>query len=182
VCPVTSLLPHLQHLAIAPLRASALVPAHYWARCVCRYADGIVTDSGKKVLDVPEWRQKLGIFGITGDKQTLPMHTLSPGFRARVVFCLMSLRNPHLLLLDEPTNPLDMDMIDSLAMAINRFSGGLVIVSHDFRLLEQVADNIWVCENKAITPWKGSIQDYKAHLRKQMAEGVKKMQSGAGVQ
>merc|ERR1711908_202417 len=86
---------------------------------------------GHKKMDVPDWRAKLGIFGVTGEKQTLPIKTMSPGFRARLVFCLMSLRNPHLLLLDEPTNPLDMDMIDSLALAIKQFSGGVVLVSHD---------------------------------------------------
>ena len=120
------------------------------------------------------------MFGVTGEKQTLPMKTMSPGFRARVVFCLMSLRNPHMLLLDEPTNPLDMDMIDSLALAIKNFTGGVVLVSHDFRLLEQVADTIWVCEHKTITPWPKGIQEYKKHLRKQMADGQKKLGMGAG--
>merc|ERR1712196_693998 len=119
-----------------------------------KYPDGIVTASGKKKMDITDWRGKLGIFGVTGEKQTLPMKTMSPGFRARVVFCLMSLRNPHMLLLDEPTNPLDMDMIDSLAIAIKNYSGGLVLVSHDFKLLEQVAEEICVCEHKKITPWK----------------------------
>jgi len=133
-------------------------------------------------MDVPDWRGQLGIFGITGGHQTLPMSTMSPGFRARVVFCLMSLRNPHLLLLDEPTNPLDMDMIDSLALAMKKFNGGCVLVSHDFKLLEQVADTIWVCDKKTITPWPKSIQDYKAHLRKEMAAGAKKMFKGDGVQ
>ena len=146
------------------------------------YPDGIVTAEGSKKMDVQDWRGKLGIFGVTGDKQTLPMKTMSPGFRARVVFCLMSLRNPHMLLLDEPTNPLDMDMIDSLALAIKSFSGGIVLVSHDFRLLEQVADVIWVCDNKTITPWKGNIQSYKKHLRKQMEEQAGKMFTGTGVQ
>ena len=129
-----------------------------------------------------DWRGKLGIFGVTGTKQTLPMKTMSPGFRARVVFCLMSLRNPHMLLLDEPTNPLDMDMIDSLALAIKAFSGGLVLVSHDFRLLEQVADEIWVCDEKKITPWKGDIKSYKDKLRKDMEKASKKMFTGTGVQ
>ena len=146
------------------------------------FPEGIVTAEGHKKMDVPDWRSKCGIFGITGDKQTKPMRILSPGFRARVVFCLMSLRNPHMLLLDEPTNPLDMDMIDSLALAIKKFSGGLVLVSHDFRLLEQVAEEIWVCDEKKITPWKGDIQTYKAKLRKDMANASAKMFSGAGVQ
>jgi len=87
-----------------------------------------------------------------------------------------------LLLLDEPTNPLDMDMIDSLALAIKAFNGGVVLVSHDFRLLEQVADNIWVCENKAVTPWKSDIKAYKKHLRNQMNNDIKKMSAGGGVQ
>merc|ERR1711990_1365786 len=146
------------------------------------YPDGIVTTSGMQKMDVEAWRGKLGIFGVTGDKQTLPIKTMSPGFRARLVFCLMSLRNPHMLLLDEPTNPLDMDMIDSLALAIKAFTGGVILVSHDFRLLEQVADTIWVCDEKSITPWKGDIQGYKNHLRKQMEKDLKRMQSGKGVQ
>jgi len=146
------------------------------------FPEGIVTTSGMQKMGVEEWRGKLGIFGITGDKQTLPIKTMSPGFRARVVFCLMSLRNPHMLLLDEPTNPLDMDMIDSLALAIKAFSGGVVLVSHDFRLLEQVADTIWVCDNKAITPWPGDIQSYKEKLRKDMAKASAKMFTGTGVQ
>ena len=54
-------------------------------------------------------------------------HTCAPHSAAQV------------LLLDEPTNPLDMDMIDSLALAIKKFAGGIILVSHDFRLLEQVA-------------------------------------------
>ena len=147
-----------------------------------KYPDGIVTTDGKMKMDVEAWRAKLGVFGITGEKQTLTIKTMSPGFRARLVFCLMSLRNPHMLLLDEPTNPLDMDMIDSLALAIKNFAGGLVLVSHDFRLLEQVADEIWVCDEKKITPWKGDIKSYKDKLRKDMAKASDKMFTGTGVQ
>ena len=65
------------------------------------YPDGVVTKDGKVKMDVEDWRAKLGIFGVTGEKQTLPIKTMSPGFRARLVFCLMSLKNPHMLLLDE---------------------------------------------------------------------------------
>lgn len=75
---------------------------------------------------------------------------------------------PHLLLLDEPTNHLDMETIDALADAINDFDGGLMLVSHDFRLISQVAEEIWVSENQTITKWPGTIESYKEHLRKKV--------------
>lgn len=52
----------------------------------------------------------------------------------RVVFAILAMEHPHIILLDEPTNHLDMESIDSLAKAIKEFSGGVVIVSHDFRM------------------------------------------------
>jgi len=52
----------------------------------------------------------------------------------------MAKQNAHLLLLDEPTNALDMEMIDSLAFALKNFKGGVLLVSHDMRLISQVTN------------------------------------------
>jgi len=118
--------------------------------------------------DFQYWRQQLGRYGLTGEGQTSQMATLSEGQRSRVVFALLALEAPNLILLDEPTNGLDLATIDSLAEAIQAFNGGVVVVSHDFRLLDKVAKDIFVIENKTATRWEGSILDYKKSLAKQV--------------
>lgn len=137
------------------------------------YPNGIITTAGLTKMEDPAWRGRLGSFGITGEFQTRKMNTMSDGMKTRVVMLLISLVNPHVLLLDEPTNHLDMQCIDALAAAINKFTGGLVLVSHDFRLIGQVAKEIWVCDNKTIAPWNGDIQSYKTHLKKQVMKKFK---------
>ncbi|KAI5841701.1 P-loop containing nucleoside triphosphate hydrolase protein [Tricharina praecox] len=118
--------------------------------------------------DYQYWRQQLGKFGLSGDSQTALIGTLSEGQKSRIVFALLAIESPNMLLLDEPTNGLDIPTIDSLADAINAFSGGVVVVSHDFRLLDKIAKDILVCENRTVRRWPGSIGEYKAHLRKKM--------------
>lgn len=137
------------------------------------YPEGVVTTSGKRKMEDSEWRGKLGSFGVTGDFQTRKMKTMWDGMRTRVVMLLIALVNPHVLLLDEPTNHLDMQCIDALAGAINKFSGGVVLVSHDFRLIGQVAKEIWVCDKKTVTKWEGDIQSYKKHLKKEVMKKFK---------
>ncbi|KAI4151615.1 MAG: hypothetical protein LQ340_003407 [Diploschistes diacapsis] len=118
--------------------------------------------------DYQYWRQQLGRYGLSGEAQTALMGTLSEGQKSRIVFALLAIDAPNMLLLDEPTNGLDIPTIDSLADAINAFNGGVVVVSHDFRLLDKIAKDIMVCENKSIRRWDGSIGEYKNHLRKKM--------------
>lgn len=137
-----------------------------------KYGEGIVTPQGLVKMEEKEWRAKLGCYGVRQEKQTMKIKTMSDGLKSRVVFTLISLSNPHILLLDEPTNHLDMQCIDALASAINNFEGGTVLVSHDFRLIDQVAKEIWVCDKKTIEPWKGGIQEYKTHLAKTQNKAI----------
>merc|ERR1712083_751057 len=119
-----------------------------------------------------EMRKVIGRYGITGKAQTSPIKQLSDGQKCRVVFAWLAWQSPHMLLLDEPTNHLDMETIDALADAINNFEGGLVLVSHDFRLINQVAEKIWICEKEKVTEWEGDIIGYKDHLKNRVMKEI----------
>ena len=130
-------------------------------------------------------RQWLGRFGMSGAVQVQPMGHLSDGQKSRIVFSWMAKKNPHILLLDEPTNHLDMETIDSLADAIKNFKGGCVLVSHDMRLISQVAKEIWLCEDQNVTVYRGDIYKFKMKLRKDMnlqasLDASNKDEEGAG--
>lgn len=127
-----------------------------------------------EIKEREEMRKIIGRYGLTGRQQVCPIRQLSDGQRCRVVFAFLACQTPHLLLLDEPTNHLDMETIDALADAINDFEGGLVLVSHDFRLINQVAEEIWICENGKVTKWEGNILDYKETLRSKVIKDKNK--------
>ncbi|EPX74386.1 ribosome biogenesis ATPase [Schizosaccharomyces octosporus yFS286] len=127
--------------------------------------------------ELQQWRSVLGKFGLSGQHQTSEIRTLSDGLKSRVVFAALALEEPHILLLDEPTNHLDITSIDALAGAINRWSGGVVLVSHDFRLIGQVSNELWEVKDKKIVKLDCNIEEYK----KQMAIEVQSHDTTAKV-
>jgi len=128
---------------------------------------GILSKDRPEMLPA-ELRKILGRFGLTGDVQTTPMSCLSGGQKARLVFLKIYMENPHLLLLDEPTNALDMESIDALAKALNEFKGAVVLVSHDMRLISQVAKQIVIVDGGTMTTYKGTIEAFKKDLQKKL--------------
>ena len=85
------------------------------------------------------------------------------------------------MLLDEPTNHLDLETIEALAMALNNFEGGVVLVSHDERLISLVVDEIWQVkkgdmekdppEPGYVRVFNGSFEEYKDKLRREFEGG-----------
>jgi len=112
--------------------------------------------------------------GLEGHAHEVTMRDLSGGQKARVVFVELSLQRPHVLLLDEPTNNLDIETIDALIDAINEFNGGIVVVTHDARLIEQCNCTLWVVEKQGVTQWQEGFEDYKSTLLREMEEKMAK--------
>jgi len=123
-------------------------------------------------------RALLARYGTSGDTQSQTMDQLSGGQRARIVFALIAWEKPHLLMLDEPTNPLDMESIDALAVCLKKFKGGVIMISHDMRLISQCAQEIYICDNKKITKYKGDIMDFKMKTKKDTAKKLTQHSNG----
>jgi ATP-binding cassette subfamily F protein 3 len=108
-----------------------------------------------------EIRNRLGRFGFSGDKAFVKVKDLSGGERARLNFALITYDAPPLLILDEPTNHLDIDSRAALAEAINDFPGAVILISHDWHLLELTADRLWLVGDGRVRPFDGDLEDYR---------------------
>ncbi|CAN1306739.1 ABC transporter F family member 4 [Linum perenne] len=122
-------------------------------------------------------RAKLGKYGLPSHNHLTPIAKLSGGQKARVVFTSISMSKPHILLLDEPTNHLDMQSIDALADALDEFTGGVVLVSHDSRLISRVCEDeekseIWVVEDGTVKFFPGTFDEYKEELQREIRAEV----------
>ncbi|KAL6717992.1 ATP-binding cassette, regulator of translational elongation [Lecanora helva] len=114
-----------------------------------------------------EYRRHLGAFGITGTTGLQKMSLLSGGQKSRVAFACLSLTNPHILVLDEPSNHLDIEAMDALGSALRNFQGGVLMVSHDVTMLQNVCSSLWVCEEGRVEKFDGDVKAYKKRISAQ---------------
>lgn len=115
-------------------------------------------------LQEEEYRRHLGSFGLSGPLALQPIYTLSGGQKSRLVFSTLSMSYPHVLILDEPTNHLDVDSIDALIQSLKDYKGGVVVVSHDTRFIEQTCSEIVVCKKGSMQHFEGTIREYAKSL------------------
>jgi ATP-binding cassette subfamily F protein 3 len=106
-------------------------------------------------------RTFLGRFGLAGNSEDRPVSSFSGGEKSRLALALLAWQKPHLLLLDEPTNHLDLDMRDALTLALEEYTGAVVVVSHDRSLIRAVADELWLVADGEAKLFDGDLEDYK---------------------
>lgn len=111
--------------------------------------------------------------GITAFGLDTPVGHLSGGQRAKVMLAKLLLENPDALLLDEPTNFLDRDHIEWLAKFLTAFKGSFILVSHDYKFLNRVANCICHIEFNAITRYNGSFESFVKQRELRAEEYVK---------
>ncbi|HJS21784.1 MAG TPA: ATP-binding cassette domain-containing protein, partial [Steroidobacteraceae bacterium] len=124
-------------------------------------------------------RDHLGGFGFPGERAFEPVGPFSGGERARLVLALLVAQRPNLLLLDEPTNHLDLEMRHALSMALQEYSGALIVVAHDRHLIRSVADTLWLVADGGVAPFDGDLDDY-ARLLSQPPAGPSETGSLSG--
>jgi ATP-binding cassette subfamily F protein 3 len=111
-----------------------------------------------------ELRDFLARFGFRGDRVFEPVEPFSGGEKARLVLALVTFQRPNLLLLDEPTNHLDLEMRQALSVALQEYTGAVVLVSHDRHLLNTVADQFYVVHGGRAELFDGDLEDYARWL------------------
>ena len=138
---------------------------------------------GKKVED---YRRMLGQFGVSGDLALQQVESLSGGQKSRVAFAVLCGHNPNFLVLgtllllnhliitvdipppDEPTNHLDIETIEALGLGLSKYEGGVILVSHDQRLITMVCQELWVCSRGKVWSMEGGLPEYVKLVEKEM--------------
>ena len=102
----------------------------------------------------------LGAFMFGGEEAEKKVSVLSGGERGRVALIKLLLRPANLLILDEPTNHLDIRSKEVLKEAILRFTGTVVVVSHDREFLDGLVSRVYEFRRGKVTEHIGGIYDW----------------------
>jgi energy-coupling factor transporter ATP-binding protein EcfA2 len=121
-------------------------------------------------------RSHLAKVGIVGDKAETRMSGLSGGLRSCVCFAKITYFCPHLLIMDEPTNFLDLESIDSLIAATNKYKGALLLVSHNRSFLLKCAK-----QYLSVVPGKFLLFDDLKNCERSTYQFIEEMESGVKV-
>ncbi|HWN74504.1 MAG TPA: ATP-binding cassette domain-containing protein [Candidatus Udaeobacter sp.] len=120
-----------------------------------------------------EIRAALGQMLFSGEDALKPTSGLSGGECARLIFCKLMIQKPNFLVLDEPTNNLDLESNNALNIALQKYDGTVLLVTHDEDVLDEVATRVWHFQGGKIEDFKGTYEDFQARTQKPTAELAK---------
>jgi len=92
----------------------------------------------------------ISMLGLEQNVITRKMQTLSGGEIVKILLCKMLLGRYNVLIMDEPNNYLDIPSIEALESLMRQYKGTIIFVSHDKRLVQNVADIIYEINNQKI--------------------------------
>ncbi len=105
-------------------------------------------------------RSMLGRLLFSGDEVKKSVRVLSGGEQGRMLFGKLMLQRPNVLLMDEPTNHMDMESIEALNTALDKFKGTLIFVSHDREFVGSLATRILEIRPDRVVDFGGNYEDY----------------------
>jgi ATP-binding cassette subfamily F protein 3 len=128
-----------------------------------------VVDEVAKVKDLQlgEMRDFLARYLFSGDDVFKRIEDLSGGEQCRVALAKLTLTEPNFLVLDEPTNQLDIASQEIMEEVLREFIGTILFVSHDRYLIDALATQVWVIEERHLRVYKGNYQEYLAQRQKE---------------
>ncbi|MBI4390147.1 MAG: ABC-F family ATP-binding cassette domain-containing protein [Nitrospinae bacterium] len=99
--------------------------------------------------------------GFRSDQMDSPLSKFSGGWRMRVELARLLLQNPDVLLLDEPTNHLDLHSVVWLESFLKNYEGSLLLISHDRRFLNGLAERVVELDRGTLTSYTGNYDSYE---------------------
>ncbi len=102
----------------------------------------------------------LGRLLFSGDDVKKPVGVLSGGEKGRMMFGKLMLGRHNVLLMDEPTNHMDMESIESLNIALEKYAGTLLFVSHDREFVNSLANRVLEIKPEGIVDFRGGYDEY----------------------
>lgn len=135
--------------------------------------DFSILDENKTVLDnvmvdstKPEFQVRSILFRllITHEDIFKKVSCLSGGEKVKVSIAKLLVSDANFLILDEPTNYLDIYAMEALEAVLCHYTGTLLIISHDSKFVENVAERLIIIENKTLKCYEGNLKDYRQAL------------------
>ncbi len=115
----------------------------------------------------PRVRDLLGSFLFSGEDVQKKTKVLSGGERNRLALCKLLLRPFNVLIMDEPTNHLDIQSKEIIKLALNKFQGTLIVISHDREFLQGLANKIFEFRDGQMKEFLGNVDEYLEYRQKE---------------